>query len=292
MLKLSTIVAAALLATSSLASAEDVLSEVSTLENEYFNNWSQGAQQAADALGLNYRILSGKGDAAKQIEIYEAQFANGVKITFGENLVAANIKPIVEMASKAGATHVAVWSSLPGFHPIDAGPDNYAFAGFFSPDGVEDGYRMAKLLFDKIGGKGNVVHITGFPGADADTLRTAGFDKALAEYPDIKLIARQPGKWNQIDARKVMEDLLVAHPDINASSGRTTRSPWARCRRSKTQDFRSRSSAWTAMPKPSASSRKAVFWRRWPSLLSGRQDTRLSGPMMLPRASSQARASG
>ncbi|WP_050399977.1 substrate-binding domain-containing protein [Bradyrhizobium embrapense] len=75
------------------------------------------------------------------------------------------------------------------------------------------------MLFDKIGGKGNVAHITGFPGVDADISRTAGFDKALAEYPNIKLIARQPGKWNQVDARKVMEDLLVAHSKIDAVFG-------------------------------------------------------------------------
>ncbi|MGY3581623.1 ribose transport system substrate-binding protein [Bradyrhizobium sp. USDA 4341] len=210
---------AALLASFTVARAEDVLSEVSTLENEYFNNWSQGAEQAAKALGLNYRILSGKGDAAKQIEIYEAQFAAGVKITFGENLVAANIKPIVEMAKKAGAVHVAVWESLPGFHPLDAGTDNYAFATFFTPDDVDNSYRIAKLLFDKIGGKGNVVHITGFPGVDADLARTAGFEKALTEYPNIKVVARQPGKWNQVDSRKVMEDLLVAHSKIDAVFG-------------------------------------------------------------------------
>ncbi|WP_018319386.1 sugar ABC transporter substrate-binding protein [Bradyrhizobium sp. WSM2793] len=210
---------AAFLGVAGGASAEDVLSEVSTLENEYFNNWSQGAEQAAKALGLNYRILSGKGDAAKQIEIYEAQFGAGVRITFGENLVAANIKPIVEMAKKVGAVHVAVWESLPGFHPLDAGADNYAFATFFSPDDVENSYRIAKLLFDKIGGKGNVAHITGFPGVDADISRTKGFDKALAEYPNIKVVARQPGKWNQVDSRKVMEDLLVAHSKIDAVFG-------------------------------------------------------------------------
>ncbi|WIW50571.1 sugar ABC transporter substrate-binding protein (plasmid) [Bradyrhizobium sp. 62B] len=208
--------ATTLLGSIAVARAEDVLSEVSTLENEYFNNWSQGAEQAAKALGLNYRILSGKGDAAKQIEIYEAQFGAGVKITFGENLVASNIKTIVEMAKKVGAVHVAVWESVPGFHPLDAGSDNYAFATFFTPDDVDNSYRIAKVLFDKIGGKGNVVHITGFPGVDADIARTAGFEKALAEYPNIKVVARQPGKWNQVDSRKVMEDLVVAHPKIDA----------------------------------------------------------------------------
>ena len=41
-------------------------------------------------------------------------------------------------------------------------------------------------------------------------------DKALAEYPDIKLIARQPGEWDQARGRQVMEDWIVAYPKIDA----------------------------------------------------------------------------
>ena len=78
---------------------------------------------------------------------------------------------------------------------------------------------LAKALFEKIGGKGNLVHITGYPGSSAEIARTLGVDRALKEYPDIKLVARQPGNWNQIDSRRVMEDLIVANPQIDAVFG-------------------------------------------------------------------------
>ncbi len=65
-----------------------------------------------------------------------------------------------------------------------------------------------------MGGAGNLVHITGFPGASPDIARTRGLDKALEEFPDINLIVRQPGNWNPIDGRQVMEDAIVAHGEI------------------------------------------------------------------------------
>ena len=52
-----------------------------------------------------------------------------------------------------------------------------------------------------------------------EVARTLGVDRALKEYPDIELIARQPGNWNQIDSRRVMEDLIVAHPQIDGVFG-------------------------------------------------------------------------
>ncbi len=78
---------------------------------------------------------------------------------------------------------------------------------------------MAKALFGKIGGKGKLVHTYGYPGSSAEIARTAGLGRALKEYPGIELIARQPGNWNQTDSRRVMDDIIVASPKIDAVFG-------------------------------------------------------------------------
>ena len=209
----------ALLASFGIAQADVVVSEVTSLDNEYFSNWDQGAKQAAEALGLEYRILTDGGDANKQIEVYQAQLSSGAKIFFGNAQNVGNVKQIAELAKANGATYVGVWDNLPGFHPLDNGDDNYAYATYFAPNDIQNAYVLAKALFDKIGGKGNVVHITGFPGSGAEIARNRGFDKALSEYPDIKVVASQPGNWNQVDSRKVMEDIIVATPQIDAVFG-------------------------------------------------------------------------
>jgi|EndMetStandDraft_2_1072991.scaffolds.fasta_scaffold00931_7 ABC-type sugar transport system substrate-binding protein len=217
---LGSMTALALLAGVSGVVAQEVgVAEFTSLDNEYWSNFDKGAQQASEGLGLEYRVLTNGGDAAKQIANYEAQITAGAKIFYGNAQDVGNVKQIAEKVKAAGGTYVGIWDSLPWFHPIDNGEDNYSYATYMAPDGADNAYVIAKALFDSIGGKGNLVHITGYPGSGAEVARTTGVDRALAEYPDIKLIARQPGNWNQIDSRKVMEDIIVANPQIDAVFG-------------------------------------------------------------------------
>ena len=212
--------ALALLGGASIARAADVaVAEFTSLDNEYWSNFDIGAKQAAEALGLKYRVLTNGGDAAKQISNYEAQITAGSKIFFGNAQAVGNVKQIAEKVKAAGGTYVGIWDSLPWFHPLNNGSDNYAYATFFTPDGEDNAYVIAKALFKKIGGKGKLVHLSGYPGSSAEIARTAGVDRALKEFPGIELVARQPGNWNQIDSRRVMEDLIVAQPKIDAVFG-------------------------------------------------------------------------
>lgn len=189
-----------------------IVSVVTRLENDYFTNWNRGAKEAAKALNVDYSIHSYDGSPAKQIEIIQAQLAAGAKGFFGDANDTANVRAITEMTGKKDATYIAVWDTLPWMHPIDKGA---GYGTFFAANDVVNAYNLATLLFKEIGGKGNVVHITGFPGASPDISRTLGFDMALKEFPDVKLIARQPGNWNPIDARRVMENLIVSHDSID-----------------------------------------------------------------------------
>jgi ribose transport system substrate-binding protein len=70
------------------------------------------------------------------------------------------------------------------------------------PDGVKAAYDVAKALFMEMGGKGNLVHLTGYPGSLPDSRRTEGLDRALKENPGIKLLAREIGDWDRDAARR------------------------------------------------------------------------------------------
>ena len=58
---------------------------------------------------------------------------------------------------------------------------------------VKYAYLGAKWLFEQLGGKGNVYYMRGLAGHPADTDRDIGFKKALAEYPDIKVVPTADG---------------------------------------------------------------------------------------------------
>lgn len=184
-----------------------ICSVITRLENDYFTDWNKGCQQAAKALGIDYSILSYEGQAAKQIEIIQTQLQAGARAFFGDANDTANVRAITQMLKGTGAIYIAVWDTLPWMHPLDQGP---SYGTYFTAYDVVNAYNLSKVLFTAMGGKGNLVHVTGFPGASPDIARTIGVDKALKEFPGIKVVVRQPGNWNPQDARKVMADAIVS----------------------------------------------------------------------------------
>jgi ribose transport system substrate-binding protein len=59
---------------------------------------------------------------------------------------------------------------------------------FVGSDDVEVGYKEARTLFTKLGGKGRVVVIEGIPSSPTSRDRSRGFQRALQEFPNIELL--------------------------------------------------------------------------------------------------------
>ena len=55
-----------------------------------------------------------------------------------------------------------------------------------------------------------------FPGGQDNEGCEIGFKQALAEFPEIKVLAKAPGHWSREPAQKLMADWLVQFPKINA----------------------------------------------------------------------------
>ena len=83
-----------------------------------------------------------------------------------------------------------------------------------------DEYVMAlstgRYLLQKMEGKGNVIIIEGVGGSLGSAERVRGFKTALGEFPNVKLLASQPGNFQRLQALQVTENLLQAHPAIDA----------------------------------------------------------------------------
>ena len=74
----------------------------------------------------------------------------------------------------------------------------------------------AKWLAEKLGGKGNMVEIEGFPGHPANVARMEGVDEVFKDYPDIKVLAKDTGKWDEATGQQVMSNFLSAYPNLDA----------------------------------------------------------------------------
>jgi ribose transport system substrate-binding protein len=104
------------------------------------------------------------------------------------------LNPALEEAKAAGIKTVSVDAFV-------TNPDTYNLYN----NQVEYAYLGAKWLFEKLGGKGNVYYMRGFAGHPADTDRHTGFQKALAEYPDIVVLPTIEGEHTQWDSAKATE---------------------------------------------------------------------------------------
>ncbi|MBX3567669.1 MAG: ABC transporter substrate-binding protein [Rhizobiaceae bacterium] len=76
-------------------------------------------------------------------------------------------------------------------------------------DQEEAGRVTAEWLVDKMGGKGNIVAITGVPGTSVDDQRTKAAKEVFAKHPDIKIVGEAVGMWSQAVARTELSKILA-----------------------------------------------------------------------------------
>jgi ribose transport system substrate-binding protein len=90
------------------------------------------------------------------------------------------------------------------------------FVTYVGADDFEIGYRQARYLFEKLGGKGRIVVIEGTPAAPTSRERVRGYRRAFAEFPGIEVLGSGTGNYQQPDARRVMAKFLADYPQIDA----------------------------------------------------------------------------
>ena len=99
--------------------------------------------------------------------------------------------------------------------------DEIDYVAAFGGDFIEEGRRMgywAGNYFASVG-RGdeeiNCVILEGTTGSGPATDRTAGIHEALANFPNIKVIASQTGNFTRAEGQPVMESFLKQYPDID-----------------------------------------------------------------------------
>ncbi|MFI9503766.1 D-ribose ABC transporter substrate-binding protein [Nocardia sp. NPDC052566] len=177
---------------------------LSTLNNPFFVQIKQGAQEEADKLGVDLTVTDAQNDASQQAN----QLQNFTSANSGAIIVnpvdSDAAGPAVRAANKARIPVVA----------IDRGVNKAETAALVASDNVEGGRLGSKALAEKLGGRGTIVILQGQPGTSASRERGAGFEAGLRDYPGITVVAKQPADFDRTKGLDVMTNLLQAHPDI------------------------------------------------------------------------------
>ncbi|MEZ5934079.1 MAG: sugar ABC transporter substrate-binding protein [Alphaproteobacteria bacterium] len=76
-------------------------------------------------------------------------------------------------------------------------------------DQLEAGRVTAEWLVEQLGGKGNIVVITGVPGTSVDTQRTEAAKEVFAAHPEINIVGEAVGMWSQAVARTELSKIMA-----------------------------------------------------------------------------------
>ena len=175
---------------------------VSTLNNPFFVDLRDGAQEAATAAGATLNVVDAQNDPATQAN----QIADAVTKTAG----AIIINP-VDSDAAGSAVAPANNAKIPVV-AVDRVVNGATVATTVSSDNVAGGKQAAEALAKAVGEKGDIIVLQGVPGTSASRDRGQGFTEGIKAFPNIKVVAQQPANFDRTQGLNVATNLLQSHP--------------------------------------------------------------------------------
>lgn len=179
------------------------------LTNPFFITVKEGAEAAAQELGIDLTVLAPlqADNNEEQSQMAEQAIVNQTDLLIMCPADSNGIIPAMQKVQEAGIPIVALNTKI--------GDDTIAET-LVGIENYEAGYETVKAMAEAMGGSGKIMIIEGVTGAQTSIDRVSGAMAALEEYPDIELVAQQSGEYNRAKAMDVVQNLLQTYPDINA----------------------------------------------------------------------------
>lgn len=165
----------------------------------------RGLEDAAREKGYVLLITVSDTSAARQKMSIEDFVRRGVDVVILWADGSKNALPAAEPARAAGIPVFTVGATMPAARVVS----------HVGPDDVGGGRIAARYLVTMLKGAGRVA-IIGWPDATPAVDREAGFKEELANAEHMTLLAAVTGGGVRERARKAADDLLRAHPDLDA----------------------------------------------------------------------------
>jgi ribose transport system substrate-binding protein len=174
--------------------------------NPFFQAERVGAAKAAEA--MHAKVLQYVPTQPDSISEQMSQIDDViVKKPDAIVMVPVDYKAIVPGVQKINAAKIPVVNVT----DRSAGGD---FVGFVGADDYTIAKDTGAAMLKAMGGKGDVIIIEGVRGALTAQDRLRGFQDAIKQFPDVKLVASQPGNYQRLQALQVMENLLQSNPNV------------------------------------------------------------------------------
>jgi ribose transport system substrate-binding protein len=188
---------------------------VKTLNNPFFIEMQRGAEEAAKKAGVTLLVQAADReiDVERQMQIIENLIERKVDALCIAPSGSREIVPVIVKANQAKIP-VLIVDTRADEKALEAAGGK--IATFIGSDNYDGGKLAGAFLVEKLGGKGNVAVLEGIPGHETGDARLRGFREAIAKAPGMKIVASQPANWERDQGFNVAQNILQAHPDVNA----------------------------------------------------------------------------
>lgn len=177
---------------------------ISTLANPFFVTLADGAQDAADDLGVTVIVSDAQDDAQTEADNIQDFITQDVDVIVINPVDSDAAVAAVESANAAGIPVVTV----------DRGVEGGEVLAHIASDNVLGGQLAGEFLFAELGDEGEVAQMEGVPGTSAARDRGEGFALALDGADAIELATSVTANFSRDEGFSVAQDVLQANPDV------------------------------------------------------------------------------
>jgi len=179
-------------------------------QNLYCQRRWEGAQEAAKEVNAEVTLFDAGFDPAAQ----QSQVEDAILRDFDGYVLA----PVADASGCAAFEELETTGKpIANINSPMCGNSDYTdgTVGFVAMQTEEFFTDVMRNAFSSCTGDCKVVSVGGFVGSDLFTRWQNGIEIASAEFPNVDVVANQPGNFDPAVALSVVQDALSAHPDID-----------------------------------------------------------------------------
>lgn len=186
-----------------------------TLNNPFFIDMQNGAEQAAKALNVNLLVQAAERevDVEKQMQIIENLIQRKVDALCVTPSGSKEIVPAIIKANQMGIPVLILDTRVDSLTLAQAGGK---VATFIGSDNFEGGKIAGEFLVKRLRGQGKVAILEGIPGHETGDSRLRGFHQVVDRVPGIEIVTSQTANWERDQGFNVFQNILQSHPNVQA----------------------------------------------------------------------------
>lgn len=170
---------------------------------EKLNSELQTAEYLNDSIEV--RLTSADDDNDSQLSQINYFIDQGVSLLIVSPNQVNAISPALERAQQKGIPVILV----------DRKTQSKKYTAFIGCDNYLLGKLVGDYIAQRLNGKGRIVEIRGLDNSSPAIDRHRGFVDALNAYPDLQIVASEPGDWKEQSGSEVMKRVLSKTQDFD-----------------------------------------------------------------------------